>query len=219
MRLHLLALLLVSVLLANLQTVKAQKVVLHMTGNQTFECSISELDSITFEKEADDSDENNKYCNLPARLYVENVRQAPVLFTACESWGEYCTAKIDNTGQRFLFTNAAGQQSPINILAISGYGGYYLGLSGLIIGRLSIPEIGEDIARVVCFDIACSNCYQNYNITKPLTLQTGGYAKCHSCQRTYNLNDCGSIADGPSGRNLYRYRVNYINGTLVVNNG
>lgn len=166
-----------------------------------------------------DGDVNNKYCNLRARLNVENVRQAPVLFTACESWGEYCTAKIDNTGQRFLFTNAAGQQSPINILAISGYGGYYLGLSGLIIGRLTIPEIGEDIARVVCFDLACSNCYQNYNITKPLTLQTGGYAKCHSCQRTYNLNDCGSIADGPSGRNLYRYRVNYINGALVVNNG
>ncbi len=48
MRLHLLALLLVSVLLANLQTIKAQKVVLHMTGNQTFECNISQLDSITF---------------------------------------------------------------------------------------------------------------------------------------------------------------------------
>ena len=162
---------------------------------------------------------NNKYCNLRAHLIIENVSQADVLFFACTSWGEYCTAKIDNTGQRFLFTNAAGQQSPIPILAINDYDRPYLGLSGLIIGRLTIPEIGEDIARVVCFDLACSNCYQNYNITKPLTLQTGGYAKCHSCQRTYNLNDCGSIADGPSGRNLYRYRVNYINGTLVVNNG
>lgn len=169
------------------------------------------------------SNVNNKYCNLRARLNVENVRQAPVLFTACESWGEYCTAKIDNKGERFLFTNAAGKQDPINITAISGYGGYYLGLSGLIIGRLTIPEIGEDVARVVCFDLACSNCYQNYNITKPLTLQMSGYAKCYSCQRTYNLNDCGSIADGPSGRNLYRYRVNYINdingNRLVVNNG
>lgn len=35
-------------LLAGLQAVKAQKVVLHMAGNQTFECSISQLDSITF---------------------------------------------------------------------------------------------------------------------------------------------------------------------------
>lgn len=36
-------------LLASVQTAKAQKVVLHMKGNQTFECSISQLDSITFE--------------------------------------------------------------------------------------------------------------------------------------------------------------------------
>ena len=35
-------------LLAGVQTAKAQKVVLHMKGNQTFECSISQLDSITF---------------------------------------------------------------------------------------------------------------------------------------------------------------------------
>ena len=35
-------------LLAGVQTAKAQKVVLHMAGNQTFECSISQLDSITF---------------------------------------------------------------------------------------------------------------------------------------------------------------------------
>ena len=35
-------------LLAGVQTTKAQKIVLHMAGNQTFECSISQLDSITF---------------------------------------------------------------------------------------------------------------------------------------------------------------------------
>ena len=35
-------------LVAGMQTAKAQKVVLHMAGNQTFECSISQLDSITF---------------------------------------------------------------------------------------------------------------------------------------------------------------------------
>ena len=35
-------------LLAGVQTAKAQKVVLHMAGNQTYKCSISQLDSITF---------------------------------------------------------------------------------------------------------------------------------------------------------------------------
>ena len=36
-------------MVAGLQTVSAQMVVLHMADNQTFECSISQLDSITFD--------------------------------------------------------------------------------------------------------------------------------------------------------------------------
>lgn len=160
---------------------------------------------------------NNKFCNLPARLTIENVTQAPVLYTACESMGEYCTVTSD--GQRFLFTDAGNHTSPINILAISSYNGYYLGLNGFIVGKLTIPEIGEDFVRVVCYDRACSNCYQNYSITKPLQLQVGGYAKCNSCGRTYNLNDVGNVSDGPAGRPLYRYRVNYISNALVINNG
>jgi len=40
-------------LMAAVQTVNAQKVVLHMAGNRTFECSISQLDSITFEETED----------------------------------------------------------------------------------------------------------------------------------------------------------------------
>ena len=166
-----------------------------------------------------DGESNSKYSNMRARLTIENVTQAPVLFTACESMGEYCTAVISDDGSRFVFTDAAGHTSPINILAISGYSGYYLGLSGLIIGKLTIPEMGEDYVRVVCFDLACSNCYQNYNIAKRLALQAGGYAKCGSCGRTYNLNDCGTVSDGPTGRSLYRYRVSYINYLLLVNNG
>lgn len=160
---------------------------------------------------------SNKFCNYPARLTIENVTQAPVLFTACESMGEYCTIKSD--GQRFLFTNAAGKTDPINITAISGYYGFYLGLSGFIVGKLPIPEIGEDFVRVVCYDLACSNCYQNYKFTKNLVLQPSGYAKCNSCNRTYNLNDSGTISDGPAGSNLFRYRVSYINYVLVINNG
>lgn len=164
-----------------------------------------------------DGEVNNKYCNLRARLTVENVSQAPVLFTACESMGEFCTVRSD--GQRLIFTDAEGHTSSINITAISDYSGIYLGLSGLLVGKLTIPELGEDFVRVVCFDLACSNCYQDYNITRNLVLQESGYAKCNRCGRTYNLNDCGTISDGPAGRNLYRYRVNYVGGVLVVNNG
>lgn len=160
---------------------------------------------------------NNKYCNLPARLNIENVLQAPILYTCCESMGEFCS--ITNDGQRFLFTDASNHTSAINIVGLIGYSGYTLGLSGFIVGRLTIPEIGEDVTRVVCYDRACSNCYQNYNITKPLVLKTGGYAKCNSCGRTYNLNDIGNVSDGPQGRPLYRYRVSYLGQTLLIYNG
>ena len=160
----------------------------------------------------------SKFSNQPARLTVENVQQSPVLFTACESMGEFCTCT--NDGQRLLFTNAAGKTDPINISASSSYSGFIMGLSsGFIIGKLTIPEMGEDFVRVVCYDRACSNCYLNYNITKPLVLTPGGYAKCHSCQRTYNLNDTGNVSDGAGGRPLFRYRVNYIGYALVINNG
>ena len=165
-----------------------------------------------------EGDVHNKFCDLPARLTVENVQQAPVLYTACESMGEYCS--ITSDGQRFLFTDATNHTSYINLTAIAGYSGYYLGLTGFIVGRLTIPEMGEDTPRVVCYDRACSNCYQDYHITKPLVLQVGGYAYCKNCQRTYDLNNIGNItASGPAGRPLYRYRVNYIGTTLVINNG
>lgn len=161
------------------------------------------------------------YSDRQARLTIENITQASVLFTACESSGEYCTITISNDGQRFLFTDAAGRTDPINITAITAYNNYYLGLSGFIVGKLTIPEVGEDSPRVVCYDLACSNCYQEYSITKPLTLQSGGYAKCYNCGRAYNLNDVGNISDGPAGRPLYRYRVRYYpspNYTLSIQN-
>ena len=157
-----------------------------------------------------DGEVSNKYCNMRARLQVENVLQAPkALQPACESMGEYCT--ITSDGERFLFTSATNETDTINILASNSYNGYYLGLSGFIVGKLTIPEVGEDFVRVVCYDLACSNCYKDYNITKPLQLQTGGFAKCKSCKRTYNLNDLGNVTlAGPAGRPLYRYRVDYM---------
>lgn len=38
-------------IMAGVQTIRAQKVVLHKTNGQTIECDVSELDSITFEKD------------------------------------------------------------------------------------------------------------------------------------------------------------------------
>ena len=40
-------------LIVSTPSANAQKVVLHMTGNKTFECNISELDSISFDDATD----------------------------------------------------------------------------------------------------------------------------------------------------------------------
>lgn len=167
-----------------------------------------------------DGEVNSKYSNLPARLHIEYVSWAPTLFTACESMGEFCTIRLSSDGQQILCKDATDHSpDPINITAIAAYGSFSLGLSGFIVGHLSIAEMGDNEPRVVCYDLACSNCYQDYKFTKPLVLQVGGYAKCNSCGRTYNLNDIGNISDGPAGRPLYRYRVSYLNPALLIYNG
>lgn len=158
---------------------------------------------------------SNLFCSLPANFTMSNVYQAPQLYTACNSMGEFCTVRAD--GKRFIFANTVGSTA-VNQTALTNYSGFYLGLSGFIVGLPNIPELGQDVSRVVCFDLACSNCYQDYNICKRMTLQDGGYAQCPSCQRTYDLNNLGIVSQGEPGRTLYRYRVNYVGSSLVIRN-
>lgn len=156
------------------------------------------------------------FCNLPAKFLFDNTIQAPALHTACNSMGEFCT--ITSDGKQFIFKGSAKEPSYVPITAIASYSGYHLGVDGLIVGLPNIPELGKTESQVVCFDWACSNCYEDYTITKKLTLHTDGTATCPRCKRTYNLNNIGFISDGEPGRALFRYRVSYVGYTLVVNN-
>ena len=51
-------------MMAGLQTVRAQKVVLHKTNGQTIECEVSELDSIVFVEKQDIIDDNHEWVDL-----------------------------------------------------------------------------------------------------------------------------------------------------------
>lgn len=152
------------------------------------------------------------YSRMPARFTMENIFQAPVLNTACRSMGQFCT--ITAKGGQFYFESTNGQSS-VPITGGYVYDGFYLGLSGFIVGLPEIPEMGKDISEVVCFDLACSNCYQDYGYAKPLQLKENGKAGCKSCGRNYNLNDLGRTDEG---RALFRYRVSLIGNTLVIAN-
>ena len=155
------------------------------------------------------------FSSLPAQFTMENIYQAPVLYTACNSMGQFCT--ITSQGTTFVFSDTHNS-STVNRTAMNDYTGFYLGLSGFIVGLPSIPEIGQDASRVVCFDLACSNCYHDNSVTKRLVLQDGGYVYCSSCRRTYNLNNVGIISNGEGGKPLFRYRVNLIGNTLIIAN-
>lgn len=158
---------------------------------------------------------SNRYSSLRAYFSYSPVSAVSQLYTACNSMGEWTTITARNS--QYIFTNLNGS-TPVNRLALQNYSNFYLGLSGLIVGLPNIPELGAAMPVITCYDLACSNCYRDRSITKPLTLQAGGRAYCASCQRTYDLNSIGQVATGNAGINLYRYRVYYGNNTLTVNN-
>ena len=158
---------------------------------------------------------SQKFCNLPARFTYNPVSAVSQLYTSCNSMGQWCT--ITATGSQFIFSNTSGS-TPVNQTQLNNYSGFYMGLSGFIVGLPNIPELGTDYPVVTCYDRACSNCYQEAHITKPLTLSPDGTATCPKCQRTYNLNNQGLVSQGDPGKGLYRYRVSYANNTLVINN-
>lgn len=161
-------------------------------------------------------DADYTYCNLPAKFVFENAYQAPALYTACNSMGEFCTVTFSRDGKEFVFKGSS-TTSNVPLTAIVGYNGFVLGLSGLVVGLPNIPEMGKTESQVICYELACPNCWEDYNITKPLVIKDGT-AACSSCKRTYDLNSTGLVTQGEAGRSLYRYRVSYVNNTLVVSN-
>lgn len=160
---------------------------------------------------------DSRFSNIYVRFIMDNVLQSPaVLYPSCNSMGEFCT--ITAKGQQFIFENTRQKES-VNFTAMNNYQGFSFGLStGLIVGLPTIPEMGAMQSQVVCFDLACANCYQDYSICKRMQLKENGKAHCKSCQRTYDLNNQGLVCDGVSGRPLYRYRVSLNGNSLIVSN-
>lgn len=160
---------------------------------------------------------SNLYCNLPARFSYSPVSAVSQLYTSCNSMGQWCTVTISNSGNQFVFSNLEGSTS-VNRTQVNNYTGFYLGLSGFLLGLPNIPELGRDYPVVTCYDRACRNCYEEAYVTKPLSLQSAGLAVCPKCNRTYDLNNQGIVSKGDAGKSLYRYRITYANNTVVINN-
>lgn len=161
-------------------------------------------------------DVQNTYSNYRAYFVCQNVNTIPQLNAAMNSLGEFATIQLNVS--RFIFTDANGNSTPVNMTAIAGSSSISMGLAGFIVGLPNIPEMGSSISTPVCFDLACPNCYSAYNISRALQLKEGGYASCVSCKRTYNLNNQGQVSTGDAGSALFRYRISYSGNTMLINN-
>lgn len=152
------------------------------------------------------------YANLPAFFRVQYVQSIPPLNAALNSMGEFAT--ITQRNNVYIYSNTTTSlQRPITDADRN-----YLGLSGFIVGLPNIPPLGSSVSQVVCYDLACPNCYEEQVVTREMKLQAGGTCKCSMCQRTYDLNNQGYVSSGSPGKSLYRYRVYFQNNTLLINN-
>ena len=138
-------------LLAGVQTAKAQKVVLHMAGNQTFECSISQLDSITFVDATDICSQMEK--DTECALFYEALNEVglgEVLgqshkdeswdyspYLSCErvydlpSFSQYChLPKTRETGFTIMACTNEALNSKYNIHDLQGFYDFALSVYG-----------------------------------------------------------------------------------------
>ncbi len=160
-------------------------------------------------------DAENLYTNRPAYFVYQYVQSAPQLYTSLNNPGEFSTIQLDR--QQYIIRNLAGE-TRINQTALASYSSFHLGLAGFIVGLPNIPEPGAETSRVVCYDLACPNCYTQLMISASLQLKENGKAFCNRCSRTYELNNGGIIGNGESGSSLFRYRITYDGKTVIINN-
>ena len=165
---------------------------------------------------------DNRYSAYRAYFRYNPVSAKPNLFRACTSLGEFCSITYP-PGVNYVIKSPSTSSSVDYIArtALQGYQGFVLGIGGgLIVGMPVLPEMLEQESRVVCYDLCCPNCYQDYHILKQMALYVGGLASCSSCQRSYDLNNQGIVSKGDAGRSLFRYYVDYYSPTqtLTVSN-
>ncbi len=165
-----------------------------------------------------DSITSNKYSSYSAYYSCDHVLSLTTLYHCVTNQGMWCTITM-NTAATILYFTSTTESSQENITANTYYKKFVLGIgTGLIVGMPNIPEMGADSPVVTCYDLSCPNCWENDVVTRHMTLQESGYARCSRCQRTYNLNDQGLVSEGESGKSLYRYRVYYSGNNLSVSN-
>lgn len=123
-------------MMAGLQTVLAQKVVLHKTNGQTIECEVSELDSIVFVEKQDIIDGNHEWVDLglpSGTLWATcNVgASCPEEYGDYFSWGETVPKTTYDWGH-YKYNRGSGKMTKYCTVESFGINGFTDGLTELL---------------------------------------------------------------------------------------
>ncbi len=165
-----------------------------------------------------DDNASNTYSSDHAFLKFRPVTAVPLLYTACNSLGEFVAISIGTN--TFNFTTAAGKSSSYPFTAeIKNYGQPEC-VSGFIVGKSTQPDMSLQYP-LLCYELACPNCYQESYVQSQLRFSATEELTCQRCKRTYSLQNQGIVTSGSEGRPLLQYRTvayNATNDILVVMN-
>ena len=110
------------------------------------------------------------YSSYYAYFRYTPVSAKPNLYRACTSLGEFCAITYPPGSAQNYVIKSPTTPSAVDYIprtALQGYRDFILGVGGgLVLGMPMIPEMLEQESNVVCYDLCCSNCYQDYHIQK-----------------------------------------------------
>lgn len=142
------------------------------------------------------------YASWSVRFVFKEVNTTAPLRAALNNPGQFC--QITFPSGKYLFKDHDGKEVLYTPTATSSYFKPYGFLSGFIVGSPAIPDFtGQSI---VAYDLACPNCHESSEITRPLHFTSISTLQCARCGCVYDLNNAGNEQRGKS-RALYRYRT------------
>lgn len=153
-------------------------------------------------------DMQTTYSRYRASFLYQKVMQINPLYASLTGSGVFCT--ITFQGMKVTFSSN-GNSYTDNLTQVAGYQSPVF-LGGFIVGQANMPETGQTILPLMCYDLACPNCYEEMGLTRPMNVvEDNGrqVAGCSKCNRKYDLNNAGIPIEGEKGIKLHRYHIVY----------
>lgn len=142
------------------------------------------------------------YAPWSVRFVFNQVNTTAPLLSALNNPGQFCQITFPNG--KYLFKDHDGNEVSYTPTATFGYSRPDGFRSGIIVGSPAIPDFTGQSR--VAYELACPNCYDNSEITRPLHFSSISTLQCARCGCVYDLNNAGNEQHGKS-RALYRYRT------------